>query len=412
MDKTLYIRKGTSLAGFQWYILVLTCTLLFHSCKGKKENGIRILFTGDIMLSRNVGKEIRQKNESPFGGMDSLFRSADLVIGNFEGAIGKIDTSYNPKSLVFPVDESLIRYLKQAGFGALSVENNHNHDLGDSGKQGTISVLQDNKITPVSFSNSPQFIKVKDKVIALVGINLIRDRDSCMQKIPSAEILQKLRLAKALSDLAVVFIHWGNELVSWPDERQRNEAKWLAENGADLIIGCHPHVIQEPEMIAGKPVFFSLGNLLFDQKYYDTKRGLIADCMIRDGKLECNGIFTHTGKNTFYPVIAGTKQYNLPSVSLHSSLKVSGFILKGDRDKSGKVILSGSDGKSSFRSFPINMVSASRAYFGDGKEYLFTVEKHYSNMDNEIGFRPYVYSVTANGLVSRWRGSALGADCQ
>jgi len=87
-------------------------------------------------------------------------------------------------------------------------------------------------------------------------------------------------------------------------EKQRNG--WWAT--ADIIIGSHPHVIQQPEIVEGKPVFFSLGNHLFDQKYPATKEGLIVDIRIRDGFLNVTEYLPHQEK-FILPEIAGNKSY-------------------------------------------------------------------------------------------------------
>jgi poly-gamma-glutamate synthesis protein (capsule biosynthesis protein) len=75
-----------------------------------------------------------------------------------------------------------------------------------------------------------------------------------------------MRLARSLAELVVVYIHWGSELLDWPNTGQREAAGWLIQNGADVIVGHHPHVVQTPECVRGRPVFFSLGNHVFDQR--------------------------------------------------------------------------------------------------------------------------------------------------
>ena len=76
-------------------------------------------------------------------------------------------------------------------------------------------------------------------------MNLVKSRDFSKNKIPSVEIKQKLRLARSLASIVIISIHWGSELLEWPNEKQREAAKWLTDNGADLIIGSHPHVVQK-----------------------------------------------------------------------------------------------------------------------------------------------------------------------
>jgi hypothetical protein len=108
-------------------------------------------------------------------------------------------------------------------------------------------------------------------------------------------------LLQQRASLVFVSIHWGNELMEWPSDLQRREATWLIGQGADLILGHHPHVIQRPECVSGRPVFFSLGNHLFDQASPKTKEGIIADCRIRGGRLHSQAIRTHTELGTTAP---------------------------------------------------------------------------------------------------------------
>lgn len=349
---------------------------------------------------------------SPWATMDSLFHTADLVIGNLEGAVGKVQDSMpsGSSSPVFAIDESKIPLLSKAGFRALSVENNHNGDLGDSGRTATMHALIKSGIAPISFENSPRFFTIKGVNFAIIAINLVPARGSKPQFIPSVELAQKLRLAKNLSNLVIITIHWGSELLDWPNQEQRDVADWLTRNGADLIIGSHPHVVQKAELVNGKPVFFSLGNHLFDQKYMATKEGLIVDCIIDNGRLKCSGITTNTSTHSFYPEISGNLNYNFNPVLLHNPLSFSGITLQGSTTVTtkGKVLIDArNESRMVFQTAPMAIISVDSFRLNDHEKYLFTLESHYSNMDNEVGVRPYVYAVTKTGLIAKWRGSSL-----
>lgn len=137
-------------------------------------------------------------------------------------------------------------------------------------------------------------------------LTLVPAADKHVQEIPSMGVSEKLRLARKQADLVVVSIHWGTEYQRLVDLTQRAQARWLIQQGADLIVGHHPHVVQSPECVEGHPVFFSLGNHLFDQTYPPTKEGLIADCLLSSGRLTCQGIRTHTENWTTIPRQAGT----------------------------------------------------------------------------------------------------------
>ena len=139
--------------------------------------------------------------------------------------------------------------------------------------------------------------------MATIAVTLERAADGQVQAIPSVELAQKLRLARTLANVVVVSIHWGNELQDWPSAAQRSAAEWLVDHGADLVVGHHPHVVQRPDCVHGRPVFFSLGNHVFDQKYPETKEGLIADCTIRNRRMRCGGIRTHARRGSAVPVV-------------------------------------------------------------------------------------------------------------
>ena len=90
------------------------------------------------------------------------------------------------------------------------------------------------------------FFRVGDLTVAIVAITTVKAADGRVQQVPSVEVAQKLRLARQLANLVVVSIHWGNELQDWPTDEQQQQARWLVEHGADLIVGHHPHVVQSP----------------------------------------------------------------------------------------------------------------------------------------------------------------------
>ena len=410
MDKTLYYKSNKRLYGKN-RILIILIVLLIYSCNYDSTE-VRILFVGDILLSRNVKEEYNKRKTSPWENLKQLFHSSDLVIGNLEGAVGDINEQINPsfESPVFAIDSNDIALLNVAGFNAITIANNHIFDLGQEGKSRTISTLIKKGIKPVSIENSPNFIKVKNKVISIIAVNLILNRDSSKYTIPSIELKQKLRLAKSLSNIVIVSIHWGSELLDWPSKAQREAAKWFISNGVDIIIGHHPHIIQKPELIDGKPVFFSLGNHLFDQKYTDTKEGLIVEIKIKNGKYYCNGLKTHTQKNSFYPEI------NEPFKKIFKPIKYNEDLFTINNitlipftiDSENKTILQAFKNSSLiWKSHPLSLVTLEKIKIEDKTEWLFALEEYYSSLDKEINIRPYIYRVDENGLLAKWRGSAL-----
>jgi len=412
MDKTVCCHPKSYWNG-KHLLLGLVFWLFIQGCYAKQPV-IRVLFVGDILLSRNVRSEIQTRNTSPWEVLQPFFKSASLVIGNLEGAVGKREDQFLSKSdsPVFAIDSADIRLLGDAGFNTITLGNNHRLDLGEIGRQKTINALQNCGITPVTPENSPQFFTVKNLVIAVVTINMIPGRDFSKDQVPSVGLKQKLRLAQSLSNLVVVSIHWGSELLSWPNRSQREAATWLVGNGADIIIGHHPHVIQKPEMINGKPVFFSLGNHLFDQKYPETKTGLIVEMLIQNGKAQCRGILTHTQQNSFYPEIIKNQDFKLNAIELrNNALEINGYQLRPKSvSETGqpKIILEAfQNGEKQWKTPPMSLVMIGSGKLDDRRDYLFTLENHYSSLDKENSLRPYVYDIDRKGLFAKWRGSAL-----
>ena len=394
---------------------VLGLALLFgclFSCQHQEEE-VRILFTGDILLSRQVKKEYDYRNESPWINLKPLFQTADLVIGNLEGAVGTVlDTINDTASPLFPIDSADISLLSQAGFNVMGIENNHSYDLAFEGKQNTINQLLRNEIHPVDFENSPYFISVKGVVISIVSINMVQGRNTPENPIYSLELKRKMQLANSLANIVIVSVHWGGELLEWTNKTQQEAAKQLIAQGADIIIGSHPHVVQKPEIIDGKPVFFSLGNHLFDQKYPATKQGLMVEITLKSGKYTCKGIATRTATNSFYPEMATHVSYdfsafsynrNFFSINEYSLIPVSVF----EQNQSKIILEAYHNNLLKWRSHPMPLIYLSAAKLDDKNTYLFALQNYYSTIDKEISIRPYVYAIDSQGIYAKWRGSAL-----
>jgi len=378
-----------------------------------------LLFTGDVLLSRQVAAEIRRKHQSPWTNLGDLFRSANWVGGNLEGAVGDASACVesSEQSPCFGVDASLLPLARAAGFTALGNENNHAADLGAAGRESTRQALAATGLLPLTFQASPAFLRFGTTTVAVVSLTTVPDRQGKPEELPSIALQQKLRLARALASVVVVSIHWGGELLDWPNDQQRRQAQWLVAHGADVILGHHPHVVQEPECVSGKPVFFSLGNHVFDQKYPATKRGLIADCRVRDNVLRCGGVPTLTPAGSAFPELMSAGDSGAADalkacpVKLAPALAVNGYSLdaRAIDGQSGYVIEGARAGVRPWRSpvLPLVSAEAGRLAGAEGPEFLFTLERHHSSIDGEDGVRPYVYEARPSGLVARWRGSAL-----
>jgi poly-gamma-glutamate synthesis protein (capsule biosynthesis protein) len=229
------------------------------------------------------------------------------------------------------------------------------------------------------------------------------------------EASQKIRLARKLSNLVIVSIHWGYELLAWPSVDQRNQAAWMISQGADIIFGHHPHVIQPMDIISGKPVYFSLGNHLFDQKYPETKKGLVAEIRISDGRVRCGGIRTRAPVGSSIPYVEKTESEDIREYefSLRGPFAMNDFTLRPRASKTagdpGLVLEGLRNGRLAWVSRPAPVVSMETGHLNgpNAPELILALQKHKSVLDGEEGVRPYVYDLGDNGLIAKWRGSAL-----
>jgi len=382
-----------------------------------------LVFTGDVLLAREIPREIKKrKGESPWVNISPFWKNADLVVGNLEGSVGSDQDCLKKDQLCFSVAPELLSLAKQAGFSGFAVENNHSADLGAKGR--TREALLKNGLWALDFVHSPGFFRSQGRVFALVEFTNVAGQDGQRVPVPSTLLRQKLRLAKSLADWVIVNVHWGTELQDWTNPQQHEMAAWLIAHGADVIVGHHPHVVQPPECLEGHPVFFSLGNHVFDQKYPATKKGLMASCSVENENLICRGVRTQIPMNSGFPELKQTqdsppdalvtcgvaphRHLLLGNSSLRPRLAEHEFadsdlILEGQSAVSGPARKSWAAAGKNLLSLEVGNLADAH----DQSQYLFTLEGHLSSIDKEIGPRPYVYSLGPNGLVAKWRGSAL-----
>jgi poly-gamma-glutamate synthesis protein (capsule biosynthesis protein) len=164
-----------------------------------------------------------------------------------------------------------------AGVDVANLANNHTMDYGVEGLRATQSILDKSGIEATGVGELTQ-IKVGETNFGFLGFNFVSNG-------PSEEDYQLIRESNTMVDVLIVGVHWGLEYVSEASYIQRETAKLLVEAGADVVAGHHPHVVQEREEIGGKPVFYSLGNLVFDQGFEVTRPGLAIRLTFEHGEL-------------------------------------------------------------------------------------------------------------------------------
>lgn len=244
---------------------------------GSQQQFDNLLFVGDVMLARNV--EFLMDSEGgayPFAALPfTAFAAKPLVVGNFEASVPKTHIPTRTMQLDFSVNPAHLRYLSEAGFNYLSLANNHTFDFGSAGYQHTRTALEAANLQPFGSPvrvnhDSVSFVTVSGTKVALIGLHglVLQPGDPAVAEV--------LAYAASRSDLQVVYIHWGIEYADTSSPAQQALAAWLVAGGADLIVGHHPHVVQEIDLVHGVPVFYSLGNYIFDQYFSaEVMQGLV-----------------------------------------------------------------------------------------------------------------------------------------
>ncbi len=246
------------------------------SAQTKNESGpVKMLFVGDIMLDRVVAINSERKGvDSLFYKVRDLLTSSDLTVGNLEGpitdepSIAQQDFSI----LRFTFDRKFAHVLKDYGFSALSLANNHSMDFGQNGYDQTTHYLEDAGIyffgSYLNNKNISTSIRIREKNVCLVGYHDLYTHDPVST---TAEIVR----IRSNCDYIVLFAHWGEEYQKIQSDRQTELAHGFVDVGADLVIGAHPHVVQPVEIYKNKAIFYSLGNFIFDQNFsFATQHGL------------------------------------------------------------------------------------------------------------------------------------------
>jgi gamma-polyglutamate biosynthesis protein CapA len=249
--------------------------------QGKRDS---LIFVGDVMLARNV--EVLMEREGvdyPYAGLDlRTLASNSAIVGNFEASMAtphRITPAYH---MTFSVKEDFIPGLVSSGFTHLSLANNHSLDYGIEGYQVATTKILTQGIESFGHgvlldSKSISYIDTTTGIIALVAIN-------ASASIPTRNDIETvLAEAATKSDVQVIYIHWGTEYDLVHSKTQKLLAKELVDAGADVIVGHHPHVVQDIGIIDGVPVFYSLGNYIFDQYFKeDVMEGLVLSLELSD----------------------------------------------------------------------------------------------------------------------------------
>ena len=192
----------------------------------------------------------------------SIFSADDLTIANFEGTLTE-STEREDKQFAFKAPASYANILTAGSVEAVNTANNHSHDYGEESFNDTLTALDAANIIHFGYDETA-VTEVKGVKVGLVGIYELNDHLGREEQL-------KQNIAKVKQDgaqLIVVIFHWGNEKEEVPDDNQKTLGHLAIDEGADLVCGHHPHVLQGIEEYKGKNIVYSLGNFCFGGNAY------------------------------------------------------------------------------------------------------------------------------------------------
>jgi|GEM_PF-975919 len=313
---------------------------LEESYKNSPPETAKVIFLGDIMLSRTVENKSRKSGNWnwPFLDIKNSIVPTDLTIANLESPFSDPPKPF-AHNTVFGADVNMVKGLKDAAIDVVDLANNHFGDSGQKGMNLTFETLKSNDMSFFgagdNFENShkPLIKNIKDIKFAFLGYVTQSVTPSSYGSTDSKpglnfmdiEQMQKdINEAKKEADFIIVSMHAGTEYTPNPSSEQIEFAHKAIEAGADMIYSHHPHVVQAIESYQNKPIFYSLGNFVFDQEWsQETKEGIV---------LKTEFIYDKITSIELVPIII--ENYGQPKIA---NSKISSNILERIFEASGNL---------------------------------------------------------------------------
>lgn len=240
----------------------------------------------------------RTKRTGNAGAVRELIEGADLAIANFENPAPN-RVRWHTKGTVFSADPALIDGLATAGIDYVSLANNHIRDAGAAGILQTIANLTKRGIEvsgagrDLAAARKPAMLEAGGLTVAVLGYDAIAGYyHATADKVGSAPLTASIVKAdvkaarKAGADLVIVFPHWGTEYRAKPFAGQQRLARMIIDSGADMVIGNHAHWAAAMEVYEGKPIWYALGNFVFDQTWSEpTMEGITLELTFEGAEL-------------------------------------------------------------------------------------------------------------------------------
>jgi poly-gamma-glutamate synthesis protein (capsule biosynthesis protein) len=228
----------------------------------------------------------------------NLMSGADLAMVNLEGP-APVKSSYHTSGMLFTFNQAYLSGLKNAGIDVVSLANNHVGNAGRQGMRETTAALDNIGIAHAGLgandtaARAPAMFTVQGVRVAFLAYDSIAPSYWAgpnlegSAKMAADQTLSDIKAAKAAgAQVVIVYPHWGTEYHTTPTASERTWAHKMIDAGADVIIGNHVHYVAAMEVYKGKPIWYALGNFVFDQNWSEqTEEGLVLELSFNGGTL-------------------------------------------------------------------------------------------------------------------------------
>ncbi len=244
----------------------------------------RVLFAGDMMFDRSVRTAMRMHGgDFIFSCISDTLQAADLVVANLEGPITEnlsmsegsvIDT---PANYTFTFAPEVAALLERHNIKLVNLGNNHILNFGVAGEYTTKTYL---KAAGVEYfgdtqNNTVAYIDTRGVRLAFINYNEFAPEG---WRENASTTLGQIKETREAGLLPVVYAHWGDEYKLVAPERLQTLARQFVDAGAEMVVGSHPHVVEQSEVYKAKYIYYSLGNFIFDQYFLpEVERGLLLE---------------------------------------------------------------------------------------------------------------------------------------
>ena len=290
-----------------------------------QETTITISAAGDCTLGTDEGFNYKRSFKGKydavqdpayfFQNVQPVFAQDDLTIVNMEGTLTE-ETTREPKQFAFKGDAEYAKILTAGAVETANLANIHSFDYGKKSYEDTITALEAEGISSFGYERTA-VMDIKGVKVGLAGVYELAEHIDCKQ-----DLLDNIASLKEQgAQIIIVSFHWGQEKENVPNDVQVELAHTAIDNGADLVLGHHPHVLQGIEEYKGKNIVYSLGNFCFGGNSAPSDMDTMIfqqTFTVKDGKLQEDNVTNilpckissayEEGYNNYQPILAEGEQ--------------------------------------------------------------------------------------------------------